>query len=158
PRRSVIQACNISSSSRFLVSEDSTSANRQGVVWCGAGAVTALATALRTSAGSTGSSVKERTVRRAGTTSRDPYRNRSSSAGRTSAAAPGPSSSVTRCASPEITATGTTDVLPLTISPALATSSACALTVVSMIWPWVSVVLSRSSSAGNPATPMATSV
>ena len=64
-----------------------------------------------------------------GTTSRCPSRNMSSSAGRTSAAAPGPSSSVTRCSRPVTTATGTRASLPLTSSAAAATSSATAVTV-----------------------------
>ena len=85
----------------------STTTKRHGVVWCGAGAVTAAATARRTASGSTGSSVKDahgapgrRRPRgcRGGTCPR--------AAGRTSAAAPGPSSRRVRCARPRTTATG----------------------------------------------------
>ncbi len=71
-RRSATQASSIASSSRPRSVADSTSTNRHGVVWCGAGAVIAAATARRTASGSTASSVNSRTVRRAWTTSREP--------------------------------------------------------------------------------------
>ena len=69
---------------------------RHGWLWCGAGAVTAVATARRTASRSTGSPVNALIVRRASGTSAEPNRNMSSSTGLISARAPGPSCSVTR--------------------------------------------------------------
>lgn len=89
----------------------------------------AAATARRTAAGSTSASENSRIVRRAKTTSAEPNRNMSSSAGRTSTRPPGPSSSVTRPPSPRTTATGTPDSLPFARSPAAAISSTSAVTV-----------------------------
>ncbi len=119
---------------------------RQGVVWCGLGAVTAAATARRSASASTGSSVKLRTVRRPSTASRRPSaiasavpsRNRSSSGRRTSARAPGPSSSRTKPPSPRTTATGAPPSLPFTSSAAAAISSATAVTVISRVLPCAS--------------------
>ncbi len=82
----------------------------------------------------------------------------SSDAGRTSAAAPGSSSSPTRCASPRTIATGMPLVLPLTRSAAEAISSAAAAIVTSMRRPLASGVPRRSSSTRMPAAPIATSV
>ena len=102
-----------------------------------------------------------RTVRRAVTTSRWPRRNMSSSAGRTTAAAPGPSSPAgrTSAASPRTTATGTSSTLPLTRSAAAASSSATATTVCSRRVA-VRVRAARGSrrSGAIPATPTAASV
>ena len=75
----------------------STSTNRHGVVWCGAGAVSAAATARRTAPGRPARRVNARTVRRSASVARCsasavPSRNQSCAAGRTSAAAPRPSS------------------------------------------------------------------
>ena len=136
----------------------SSRTNRHGVVWWGAGAATAAATARRTAAGSTGSSVNSRIVRRAKTTSAEPYRNMSWAAGRMRARAPGPSSGVTRWASPRTTATGTPESLPLTSSPAEASSSASAVTVAVSSLPYPSVRPRRSSRGRTPATPIARSV
>ena len=57
----------MASSRRIRVGSSSSRTNRHGVVWCGAGAVMAAATARRTTPRSTGSSVNSRTVRRAST-------------------------------------------------------------------------------------------
>src|SRR5659263_197877 len=142
-RRSALQAASIASRSRMRASGDSTRTKRQGVVWCGAGAVTAAATARRTAAGSTGSAVYARTERRPGTASRRPWasasavpsRNRSSAAGRTRARAPGPSSTMIAPASPRTTATGMPASLPFTRSAAADTSSASATSVISSSLP-----------------------
>ncbi len=117
---------------------DSSSTNRHGSLWCGAGAVSAVATARRTAPASTGSAVNALMVRRARGTSADPNRNMSSSAGLISARAPGPSCSVTNSASPRTTATGTCRDLPFTRSAAAAISSATAATVTSKMLPNVS--------------------
>ena len=88
-----------------------TQANRNGVLWCGAGAVSATPTARRNAAGSTGASANSRTLRRSSTASRRPSaiasfvpsENRSSSSGRTRSRAVDPSSTG---AIPRTTATG----------------------------------------------------
>jgi hypothetical protein len=129
----------MASSNESRAAADSSRTNRHGSLWCGAGAVSAVATARRTAAGSTGESVNALIVRRASGTSADPYRNMSSSAGRMSSRAPGPSCSVTRPSSPRTTATGTFSDLPLTRSAAAAISSATAATVTSRTLPNVSV-------------------
>ena len=49
-----------------------THTNRNGVLWCGAGAVRATPTARRSAAGSTGASAKSRTLRRSSTASAAP--------------------------------------------------------------------------------------
>jgi hypothetical protein len=108
---------------------------RHGSLWCGAGAVSAVATARRTAAASTGSAVNALIVRRASGTSADPSRNMSSSAALISARAPGPSVSVTNSASPRTTATGTWRALPFTRSAAAAISSATAAMVTSRMLP-----------------------
>ena len=91
-------------------SADSTSTKRHGVVWCGAGAVTAAATATLT-ARAVDRLVGERRAPCAGPrrTSRWPSRNMSSSAGRTSGCRAGPvvAGRQTSAASPRTTATGT---------------------------------------------------
>ena len=92
---------------------DSRITKRHGSVWCGAGAVSAAVIARQTAARLTGSPVNSRMVRRASGTSAAPNRNMSSAGGRISAAAPGPSSAVTRSASPRTTATGTPERLAL---------------------------------------------
>ena len=157
-RRSAIQASRIASSSRVRASCDSSSTNRHGVVWCGAGAVTAAATARRTAPGSTGSSVKARTVRRWVTASRTasevPSRNMSSAAPTSDACARAarrrrPSADQT-CRSPRTTATGRPAALPLTRSPAAASSSAVATTVALSGLPCASVPPRRSSSDPYP--------
>ena len=158
PRRSVIHASRMSSSRVRLACSDSRMTNRQGVEWCGAGAVMAAATARRTAAGSTGASVKSRTVRLAASTSPEPNRNMSSAGGRISARPPGPSSSVTRSARPRTMATGMPLVLALTRSAAAAISSATAATVTSSRVPNVSGRPRWSSTGSTPAAPIAASV
>ena len=132
--------------------------NRHGSLWCGAGAVSAVATARRTAPASTGSAVNARMVRRASGTSAEPNRNMSSSAGLMMARAPGPSGSVTSPARPRTTATGTCRDLPLTRSAAEAISSATAATVTSRMLPNVSGSPRWSRSGLTPAAPMALSV
>jgi len=90
-RRSAVHAESIASSSASRAAADSKITNRQGSLWCGAGAVSAVATARRTAAAPTGSPVNALIVRRASGTSAEPNRNMSSSAGRMSSRAPGPS-------------------------------------------------------------------
>ena len=98
PSRSARQRSAIASSSAVRFSR--TQPNRNGVLWCGAGAVSATPTARRSAAGSTGSSAKSRTLRRSSTASRRPWpsassvpsQNRSSSSGRTRSRAVEPSS------------------------------------------------------------------
>jgi hypothetical protein len=158
PRRSAIQASRIASSSFSRAAADSTSTKRHGWLWCGAGAVSAVATARRTASDSTGSPVNARMVRRASGTSADPNRNMSSWGGRISALAPGPSSPVTRPASPRTTATGTPRAFPFTRSAAAATSSATAATVTSRMLPKVSASPRWSRNGITPAAPMALSV
>ena len=148
----------MSSSRVRLACSDSRMTNRQGVEWCGAGAVMAAATARRTAAGSTGASVKSRTVRLAASTSPEPSRNMSSAGGRISARPPGPSSSVTRSARPRTIATGMPLVLALTRSAAAAISSATAATVTSSRLPNVSGWPRWSSTGSTPAAPIAASV
>ena len=138
-RRSAVQASRIASSSAARAAAVSRITNRHGWLWCGAGAVSAVATARRITAAPTGSPVNALIVRRASGTSADPNRNMSSSAGRISSRAPGPSCSVTRSASPRTTATGTPRDLPFTRSAAAAISSATAATVTSRMLPKVSV-------------------
>ncbi len=94
--------------------------------------------ARRTAAGSTGSLVNSRTVRRSASTSAVPIRNMSSSAGRTSAAAPGPSALLTSSGRPRTMATGIWVVLPFTRSAAAAISSPTAAMVTSSRLPKVS--------------------
>ena len=162
--RSARHRCCIADSSATRRSSRTT--KRQGVVWCGAGAVIAIETARVTAAGSTASSVKCRMVRREATASRAPSRRasaepsgkRSSSRGRTPETAPGPSSTVTWWARPRTSATGTPPDLPLTRSAAEAISSATAMTVASIARPWASGSPRRSSSTVTPATPIAESV
>ena len=137
-RRSAIQASRIASSSPVRAAADSKMTKRHGWLWCGAGAVSAVATARRTAVALTGSPVNALIVRRASGTSADPKRNMSSSAGRMSSRAPGPSCSVTRPSSPRTTATGTFSDLPFTRSAAAAISSATAATVTSRTLPKVS--------------------
>jgi hypothetical protein len=138
PRRSAIQASRIASTRLVLAGREDRITNRHGSLWCGAGAVSAAAIARRTAASLTGSAVNARIVRRASSTSDDPNRNMSSSAGRMSSRAPGPSGSVTRPARPRTRATGTPADLPLTRSAAAAISSATAATVTSRMLPNVS--------------------
>ena len=114
--------------------------------------------ARRTAAGSTGSLVNSRTVRRSASTSAVPSRNMSSSAGRTRAAAPGPSASVTSSGRPRTMATGICVVLAFTRSAAAAISSATAATVTSSRLPKVSASPRWSRSGASPAAPMAVSV
>ena len=107
---------------------------RTGRVWCGAGAVSASATAASTSSGATGSSLNRRTDRRSScawprpsaSASSVPSQNRSSSPGRSSVRALDPSSD---SVSPRTTATGISVSLPLTRSAAAAISSATAISV-----------------------------
>ncbi len=150
PRRSVIHASRMSASRVRLACSDSRTTNRQGVEWCGAGAVMAAATARRTAAGATGASVKSRTVRRAASTSPEPNRNMSSAGGLISARPPGPSASVTRSARPRTIATGMPLVLALTRSAAAAISSATAATVTSSRVPNVSGWPRWSSTGSTP--------
>ncbi len=82
----------------------------------------------------------------------------SSPAGLISAAAPGPSASVTNSASPRTTATGMPVVFPLTRSAAAAISSATAATVTSSRLPNVSLLPRWSRTGMTPAAPMAASV
>ncbi len=82
----------------------------------------------------------------------------SSRAPRTIARAPSPSSSETTCGSPRTTATGRPAALPLTRSPAAASSSAVATRVAPSGLPCASVPPRRSSRTRTPAAPIATSV
>src|SRR5262249_45710727 len=109
-------------------------------------------------AGSTGVSVKSRTVRLAASTSPEPNRNMSSAGGLISARPPGPSSSVTRSARPRTIATGMPLVLALTRSAAAAISSATAATVTSSRVPNVSGRRRWWSTGSTPAAPIAASV
>jgi hypothetical protein len=138
PCRSAVHAARIASTKASRAAADSKITNRHGSLWCGAGAVSAVAIARRTAAPATGSPVKARIVRRAKGTSADPKRNMSSSAGRMSSRAPGPSCSVTRSCRPRTTAAGTFSDLPFTRSAAAAISSATAATVTSRMLPKVS--------------------
>ena len=121
-----------------------THTNRNGVLWCGAGAVRATPTARRSAAGSTGASAKSRTLRRSSTASRRPVasassvprKNRSSSSGRMRSRAAEPSSTG---AAPRTTATGTPPSLPLTRSAAAASSSASATSVTCSSFPSTSI-------------------
>ena len=137
---------------------DSSTTNRHGTLWCGAGAVYAASIARRTAAESTGCAENSRTVRRASGTSAEPYRNISSPAGLISAAAPGPAESVTSPASPRTIATGMPMVFPLTRSAAAAISSATAARVTSSGLPNVSLSPRWSRTGTTPAAPMAASV
>ncbi len=82
----------------------------------------------------------------------------SSLATRTSARAPGPSSSVTRAESPRTSATGSCRALLLTRSPAAAISSATAAMVTSRVLPNASCSPRWSRTGSTPAAPIAVSV
>ena len=81
--RSARQASAIAASSARLAGAPSSATKSQGLVWCGAGAVHAAATASATASRGTGPSPNERIVRRACSACSGDSRNRSSSAGRT---------------------------------------------------------------------------
>ncbi len=88
-----------------------------------------------------------------------PNRNKSSVAPRISVRLPSPSSSsLPSRANPRTTATGTPPSLPLTRSPAAASSSAIATCVTSSVLPYASVRPRGSVTAVTPATPIAVSV
>ena len=140
-------------SSRFLAASDSSTTNSQGRVWCGAGAVHAARTASSSVPRGTVPGPKERMVRRDEMNESGDSRNRSSSRGRTrSRAKPGGPSPRT----PRTMTAGIRSAFPMASPPAAATSSARATTVASSTRPVWSLVPRRSTSAGNPAHPMAT--
>ena len=140
--------------------------NRHGLVWWGAGAVTASTTHSLIKFSGNASALKWRTVRRARTAptapnlvaSCAPKEKASSERGRISAAAPGPSLADTLPASPRTIATGSPADLPRTISAAPAISSAIARALALSSLPWRSKAVSSvaaSMSGSRPATPMA---